>query len=100
MIRDVTAGNVPMVFGGINLYATPALVSAAIMVLLYSLGSPTWGMILATVVGSSFTVVAHWRKWQLPVHSDWSLAETPAQLKARLELRARENPQSGTPRED
>ena len=100
MIRDVTAGNVPMVFGGNNLYATPALVSAAIMVLLYSLGSPTWGMILATVVGSSFTVVAHWRKWQLPVHSDWTLAETPAQHKARLELRARENPQSGTPRED
>ena len=100
MIRDGTAGNVPMVFGGNNLYAPPALVSAAIMVLLYSLGSPTWGMILATVVGSSFTVVAHWRKWQLPVHSDWSLAETPAQLKARLELRARENPQSGTPRED
>ena len=100
MIRDVTAGNVPMVFGGNNLYATPALVSAAIMVLLYTLGSPTWGMILATVVGSSFTVVAHWRKWQLPVHSDWSLAETPAQLKARLAQRAGGNPQSGTPRED
>ena len=100
MIRDVTAGNVPMVFGGNNLYATPALVSAAIMVLLSSLGSPTWGMILATVVGSSFTVVAHWRKWQLPVHSDWSLAETPAHHKARLELRAGENAQSGTPRED
>ena len=100
MIRDVTAGNVPMVFGGNNLYATPALVSAAIMVLLYTLGSPTWGMILATVVGSSFTVVAHWRKWQLPVHSDWSLAETPAQLKARLAQLAGGNPQSGTPRED
>ena len=100
MIRDVTAGNVPMVFGGNNLYATPALVSAAIMVLLYTLGSPTWGMILATVVGSSFTVVAHWRKWQLPVHSDWSLAETPAQLKARLAQRAGGNPLSGTPRED
>ncbi|WP_099332932.1 trimeric intracellular cation channel family protein [Actinomyces minihominis] len=89
MIRDVTAGNVPMVFGGNNLYATPALVSAGIMVLLYSLGQPTWGMILATVVGSSFTVLAHWRKWQLPVHSDWSLSLTSSQLRAMLAARTK-----------
>ncbi len=89
MIRDVTAGNVPMVFGGNNLYATPALVSAGIMVLLYSLGQPTWGMIFATVVGSSFTVLAHWRKWQLPVHSDWSLSLTSSQLRAMLAARTK-----------
>lgn len=87
MIRDVTAGNVPVVFGGNNLYATPALVSAGIMVILYSLGYPTSGMIAATLVGSSFTVLAHWRNWQLPVHSDWSLSVTPAQLKALLATR-------------
>mgnify|MGYP002738879387 CR=1 FL=1 len=87
MIRDVTAGNVPMVFGGNNLYATPALVSAAVMVALYTAGHPTWGMIIATVVGSSFTVLAHWRRWQLPVHSDWSLSLTPAQLKRLLATR-------------
>lgn len=88
MIRDVTAGNVPTVFGGNNLYATPALVSAGIMVALYSFGHPTAGMIVATVVGSSFTVLAHWRKWQLPVHSDWSLSLTPAQLKRLLATRS------------
>lgn len=87
MIRDVTAGNVPTVFGGNNLYATPAFVSAGIMVLLFSLGYPMWGMIAATVVGSSFTVVAHWRHWQLPVHSDWSLSLTPSQLKFLLSKR-------------
>ncbi len=84
MIRDVTAGNVPMVFGGNNLYATPAFVSALVMVGLYSTGHPLIGMIAATVIGSSFTVLAHWRNWQLPVHSDWSLSLTPAQLKRLL----------------
>lgn len=88
MIRDVTAGNVPTVFGGNNLYATPALVSAGIMVALYSFGHPTAGMITATVIGSSFTVLAHWRKWQLPVHNDWSLSLTPSQLRRLLATRS------------
>lgn len=88
MIRDVSAGNVPTVFGGNNLYATPALVSAGILVAVYSLGYPMIGMIAATVIGSSFTVLAHWRKWQLPVHTDWSLAITPAQLKRLLATRS------------
>lgn len=87
MIRDVSAGNVPTVFGGNNLYATPAFVSAGIMALLFSLGLPMWGMIGATIVGSSFTVLAHWRHWRLPVHSDWSLAVTPKQLKFLLSSR-------------
>ncbi len=88
MIRDVTAGNVPQVFGGNNLYATPALVSAGVMVGFYSVGLATVGMIAATVIGSSFTVLAHWRHWQLPVHSDWSLSLTPAQLRRLLATRS------------
>lgn len=87
MIRDVSAGNVPTVFGGNNLYATPAFVSSGIMVVLFSLHLPMWGMIAATVVGSSFTVLAHWRHWRLPVHSDWSLSLTPRQLKFLLSKR-------------
>ncbi len=94
MIRDITAGNVPTVFGGNNLYATPALVSAGIMVTMFSLGLPMWGMVLATVIGSSVTVLAHWRKWQLPVHTDWSLSITPAQLRRLL------NTRSGFPHRD
>lgn len=84
MIRDVSAGNVPTVFGGNNLYATPAFVSATIMVIMFRLGLPTSGMIAATVVGTSFTLLANWRKWQLPQHTDWSLSVTPAQLRAML----------------
>lgn len=100
MIRDVTAGNVPMVFGGNNLYATPALVSAAIMVLLYSLGSPTGGSFWQPLSGRRSRLWRTGGNGSCRCILDWSLAETPAQLKARLELRARENPQSGTPRED
>lgn len=87
MIRDVSAGNVPTVFGGNNLYATPAFVAAGIMVALFYTGHPMWGMVAATLVGSAFTVVAHWRRWQLPVHNDWSLSLTPAQLKRLLSMR-------------
>lgn len=92
MIRDVSAGNVPTVFGGNNLYATPAFVSALLMVAFHTFGLPMVGMIVATVVGSSFTVLAHWRRWRLPVHSDWSLSITPAQLRRLLSTR------SGLPR--
>ncbi len=88
MIRDISAGNIPVVFGGNNLYATPALVSAGIMVTAYELGHLTTGMIAATLVGSSFTVLAHWKKWQLPQHQDWSLSITPAQLRRLLNTRA------------
>ncbi len=79
MIRDIAAGSVPRVFGGNNLYATPALVSALIMVGFWTWGLPTLGMLAATIVGSSFTVLAHWRRWRLPQHTDWEL--TPSHLR-------------------
>ncbi len=93
MIRDVSAGNVPTVFGGNYLYATPAFVSAGVMAIMFNLGHPMWGMIAATIVGSAFTVLAHWRHWQLPVHSDWSLSFTPAQLKILLSRSGKVNPE-------
>lgn len=84
MIRDVCSGRVPSVLGGNNLYATPALVSALVMVGLFYLGEPTIGMILATVVGTSFTVVSHWQKWQLPQNPEWTLTITSSQLRSLM----------------
>lgn len=81
MIRDVSAGNVPMVFGGNNLYATPAAVASIVMVIFFFYDLEMIGMLAATIVGSSFTVVAHWRKWQLPAHDDWTLTLTSTQLR-------------------
>ena len=88
MIRDISAGMVPQVFGGNNLYATPAFVSAAIMAAFGHSGLEQIGMLVATIVGSSFTVLAHWRKWQLPSHNDWTLTMTATQLRALLRLRS------------
>lgn len=81
MIRDVAAGNVPQVFGGNNLYATPALVSAGIMVAFAQFGRATIGILVATVVGSAFTAVAHRRRWQLPQNPEWTLTLTASQLR-------------------
>ncbi|MDO5049801.1 MAG: trimeric intracellular cation channel family protein [Actinomycetaceae bacterium] len=81
MIRDVSAGNVPMVFGGNNLYATPAAVASIVMVIFFYFDLNMIGMLMATIVGSSFTVVAHWRSWQLPAHADWTLTLTSSQLR-------------------
>lgn len=81
MIRDVSAGNVPMVFGGNNLYATPAAVASIVMVIFFFYDLEMIGMLAATIVGSSFTVIAHWRKWQLPAHDDWTLTLTSSQLR-------------------
>lgn len=80
MIRDVSAGNVPMVFGGNNLYATPAAVASIVMVIFSFQDLQMLGMLAATIVGSSFTVVAHWRKWQLPTNADWTLTLTSTQI--------------------
>lgn len=81
-IRDISAGNVPQVFGGNNLYATPALVSASIMVAFERAHLAMIGMLVATIIGSGFTVVSHWRRWQLPQAGDWELTVTSGQLRA------------------
>lgn len=80
-IRDISAGNVPRVFGGNNLYATPAVVSAAIMLGFYGIGLSTIGMLAATIVGSAFTVISHWKGWQLPPTGEWTLTVTSNQLR-------------------
>lgn len=82
MLRDVCAGMVPQVFGGNNLYAVPAITASAVMVLFYYLDADMVGMLVATVVGAVFTVVAHWRRWQLP-REDFSLPEYIGKLRQR-----------------
>lgn len=73
MIRDISSGSVPMVFGGNNLYATPAIVASLITIGFFYMGLPMLGMLVATIVGSSFTAVAHWQNWRLPTNPEWTL---------------------------
>lgn len=73
MIRDVSSGSVPMVFGGNSLYATPAFVASLVTIGFFYMGLPMLGMLVATIVGSSFTVLSHWKNWTLPNNPDWTL---------------------------
>lgn len=81
MVRDVCAGNIPRVFGGNTLYATPALVSAALMAAMAQAGHPNLGMLVSIVVGVGFTAIAHRRRWMLPQDSEWTLTLTSSQVR-------------------
>jgi len=66
MLRDVLASRVPVIFRG-ELYATPALAGAAIVVV----GVHHVPLVLVALVGgglcTSWRLLALWRHWQAPV---------------------------------
>jgi uncharacterized membrane protein YeiH len=67
MLRDLLAGRVPTVFRG-ELYATPALAGAAVVVAGTHLDVRVW--VVALLGGGLCTVwrlIAIWRHWQAPV---------------------------------
>jgi uncharacterized membrane protein YeiH len=66
VVRDVLAGRVPVVLRS-ELYATPALVGAGIVVLGHGAGLPTWSYALgAAALASSWRLVALRRGWHAP----------------------------------
>lgn len=71
MIRDVSVGETPTVFGGNKLYAIPAFCAAGTQVAVVRLGGSTdLALLAATCVGASLCLLAYWRSWKLPVVSD------------------------------
>ena len=69
MIRDISVGCTPAVFGGNRLYALPALAAAftqASLVRFVDL-NPVLAMLFSMCVGAGFCLLAYWRVWQLPV---------------------------------
>ncbi|MDY2941017.1 MAG: trimeric intracellular cation channel family protein [Varibaculum sp.] len=103
MIRDVASGLVPTVFGGNNLYATPAAVSASAMIVMYQLGLPNLGMLVAIVFGLGFAGLASWRRWVLPAAPEWQVTMTYTQMRRLLKFhgiklgRGGTNPDSAGP---
>ena len=77
MVRDVVLRRIPAIFGGTTLYATSALVASGVMVLLYRLGHPTVGLVVATLTGAGLTLLARWRGWQLPEAYVWQPGRRP-----------------------
>ena len=82
MVRDISAGLVPRVFGGNNLYATPAFACSLVTVVFWYMGQPVLGMGASIIVGLIFTAMAHWRRWRLPQTREWTITLTYSQLKA------------------
>ena len=82
MVRDISAGLVPRVFGGNNLYATPAFACSLVTVIFWYMGQPVLGMGASIIVGLVFTGMAHWRRWKLPQTREWTITLTYSQLKA------------------
>ena len=75
MIRDVSVGETPAVFGGNKLYAIPALCAAGTDVALVSAGiAEAWAMLASALVGAGTCLVAYWRSWRLPVSADVELS--------------------------
>ena len=75
--RDLLLQRVPAVFAQGTLYATVAILVAAIQVIFartHGLSSGT-GTTIAIVVGVTLRLVAYWRGWQLPRGLDWKLGQ-------------------------
>lgn len=87
IIRDVMVGKIPKIFGGANLYATPAATSAVIMVVFFKLNMPVLGMTLSIIAALIFVLLAQWRGWVLPEALDLSINLTPRQFRQLLRLR-------------
>ncbi|WP_130866066.1 trimeric intracellular cation channel family protein [Acidipropionibacterium timonense] len=85
-IRDIAVRRVPSVFGGNTLYATCAIAGSALYVVMARLGLPGPAVLVATVFGAAFVLVARWRGWVLP--QDWQGWEA-RRLRARIPARVR-----------
>lgn len=66
MVRDVASGQIPSVFGGNPLYATPAIIASGVMVIFHELDHVALGMLIAPVIGTGLAILAYWFKWVLP----------------------------------
>ncbi|MEY8566335.1 TRIC cation channel family protein [Corynebacterium sp.] len=83
VIRDMMTGSVPAIFGGATLYATPAALTAAVMVGVHALDRSgaagefpvlAVGMAVSPLLGAGLMVTAYWRGWVLPGMQDLSWA--------------------------
>jgi len=89
MTRDIFLRRVPQIFGGNTLYATSAVLASGVLVVVYRLGYPSLGLVLATVTGAALTLLARWRGWELPEAHVWQ--PSPGWPRAARLRRARDD---------
>ncbi len=73
VLRDVLVNEMPLLLHR-DLYATPALLGAALLVLFEECGVPyPWGLVAGTVTATALRLVALARGWNLPSPPQWTL---------------------------
>lgn len=90
-VRDIAVGKIPAIFGGTTLYGTAAIAGAAVMVLMTPYFTQNLAMLAATIMSFTLSIVARWRRWMLPEHSDWTITLSATELR-RLVRAARALP--------
>ena len=93
MIRDITIGVVPAIFGGNTLYATSVLLGSGMMVLFNNFQLQTVGMVVSALFASILSIVAYFKGWGLPNNPDWApVTMTAGQLRRLMLTRAMVEP--------
>lgn len=92
-IRDLILRRVPAVLGGNALYASVAVASSSAMVIAYSVGAPTIGIVSAILLSLLLRVAAVRWGWGLPNGRNWqprsALATLMRAARARPDLLVR-----------
>lgn len=70
MIRDLVVREVPAIFSGPTLVASPALLASIWMAVATSLGAPTIGMAGSILIAASFALASRRFGWRLPEATD------------------------------
>ncbi|WP_024794636.1 trimeric intracellular cation channel family protein [Tomitella biformata] len=71
VLRDVLVNEMPLVLRR-DLYATPALVGAGLVVGAHAIGLPfPWGLVIGTVTATTLRLLALARGWNLPTAPHW-----------------------------
>ncbi|WP_083090248.1 trimeric intracellular cation channel family protein [Actinomyces vulturis] len=91
MIRDVSVGQTPAVFGGNRLYAVPAMFAAITDVVFVKIDAPVGvGLVSAVFVGATLCLLAYWRSWRLPQVEDRVGVRVSPQVRALMPRRPRD----------
>ena len=69
-VRDMVLRQVPAILGGNTLYATWAMVAAALTVVGAELGYTAAGSVVATLVGAGLVLLSRYKHWALPQGDD------------------------------
>lgn len=93
-LRDLAVRRTPQIFGGNTLYATCAVAASVVAVAFDYVGRASAGLVIATLVGAGFVLLARWRGWQLWTGLDWDydIQRSPGRLLPRIAVRVNRRP--------